>query len=125
MIFLKKLLLATVKFGPPIFTSVVLTKHGNTGYVLLCVCESPHRHQKMILKRTKTIMRKFYQMSRTFLKKLVPCRESNSGSLRWLRASVPLLLITAGNPFPRFNHFHHRARISNAPGVLLHRSLRP
>ena len=64
----------------------------------------------MILKRTKTIMRKFYQMSRTFLKKLVPCRESNSGSLRWLRASVPLLLITAGNPFPRFNHFHHRAR---------------
>ena len=71
MIFLKKLLLATVKFGPPIFTSVVLTKHGNTGYVLLCVCDSPHRHQKIDIEKNKIDNKKILSNVKNFSQKLV------------------------------------------------------
>lgn len=70
MIFLKKLLLATVKFGPPIFTSVVLTKHGNTGYVLLCVCESPHRHQKNDIEKNENDNEKILSNVKNFPQKI-------------------------------------------------------
>ena len=87
-------------FGPPIFTRVVLTKHGNTGYVITVCLRFSTPPSKNDIEKNKNDNEKILTNVKNFSQKLAPCRESNSGSLRWLRASVPLLLITAGHTFP-------------------------
>ena len=100
MIFLKKLLLATVKFGPPIFTSVVLTKHGNTGYVLLCVCESPHRHQKNDIEKNENDNEKILSNVKNF-----PQKNSGSGRNRTCEACAGYALRYHSSLLQREIHF--------------------